>query len=616
MNRNHALVWLCCGLLLLVAGCEQTSIAEQERIRSFETLQASTPSATPTPTITLTPVPTDTSTPTLGPSPTPTETLAPTMTPVPSATPLPPTATPNPVLADFSLCNQRATTPGDDGLGRFSASITTISATTDAAFEMIEIGLEVAPDTAPPHVTARCIDSRTIPAQVGQPSIAAPYVLQLDLDGWLHDDAFRASVISPTSELSGTTVLRSIAYQYDPAADVGATLAIGLSEPLPFAVNIRDNPLRIELRVATSPLIGPSSDMLRIETGAAAAPADSIFYLQNGDIYRFAGGSSDNLTEALREDQYGGVTALAVSEAADLIVFCAATPGADSGDALAPSTLWAMSFDGADQRQLASPGRSCAAPAIAPDGATIAFAVDEAGAVPPRFGIYTIDTRDGATERRVTPAGDEWSRTDVQWLDDERLVYRAVAEDGRTTLFVRDADGTERDIGADLVRGDRYISLGRPMVAPDGSAIAVEGVRAASPGADLLLIDANGQEIQGQSPIGGEYWARPFAWSADGALFYMTTACESDIAQSYTLRVRTSTGADRTIALGTSVGGFGAAQSVGGGLAYVTVEDLPATPRGPLVEIEARSALWFWDLASGERIKLAESGGAISGVAR
>ena len=51
----------------------------------------------------------------------------------------------------------------------------------------------------------------------------------------------------------------------------------------------------------------------------------------------------------------------------------------------------------------------------------------------------------------------------------------------------RTADGTEQDIGADLVKGDRYQALGRPLAAHDGSAIAVEGLRANSDGADLQV---------------------------------------------------------------------------------------------------------------------------------
>src|SRR5690349_124683 len=160
MNRHHALVLLGCLMLIFATGCEQTSIAQQEQIKSFETLQASTPSATPIPTETPIPTATLTPTPTIGPSPTPTITPTPTVTPPPTATPLPPTATPNPALANFSLCDQ--ITEGTDS-GRFSAKITGITTTVEPAFERVTIGLAVPSDSAPPHALARCISAADQP---------------------------------------------------------------------------------------------------------------------------------------------------------------------------------------------------------------------------------------------------------------------------------------------------------------------------------------------------------------------------------------------------------------------------------------------------------------------
>ncbi|HEX9374300.1 MAG TPA: hypothetical protein VF897_25015, partial [Roseiflexaceae bacterium] len=132
MNRHYALALCLCLLLIFAAGCEQTSIAEQEQIKSFQTLQASTPSATPPPSATPSSTPTPSPTPTLGPSSTPTQAPPPTPSPAPTVTPLPPTPTPNPALANFSLCTQTAGTA--DG-GRFSARITTITTTLQPAFE-------------------------------------------------------------------------------------------------------------------------------------------------------------------------------------------------------------------------------------------------------------------------------------------------------------------------------------------------------------------------------------------------------------------------------------------------------------------------------------------------
>lgn len=604
MNRNHALAWLLCLLLLAAAGCEQTSIAEQEQIRNAQTLQASTPSATPTDTATPTVTPTSTNTPTVGPSPTATS------TPPPTLTPLPPTATPNPALAGFSLCSQSA---GDVAAGRFSAQVTGITTTVEPAFERVVIGLSVPPDSAAPHATARCESTAGSVAEVGQPAIGSPFVIRVDLEGWLHDEAFRTSVITPSVALSGTTALSELAYRYDRAGDVGAALLFGVAEPLPFRLALEPDPLRLVLEVAKTSPVGPGSDMLATPAGQGVRPDAPLLYLQGGDVWRADAGAPRNLTEQLRAGQYGDITALAVSSSAGQVAFCAAAPGADAGDALAPSALWAMTLDGQDQRMLASPGRSCAFPAFSPAGDRVAFAVDETGAVPPRLSIY-VAPLDGA-EERLSAAQDEWSRFAPQWVADDRLVYAAAAEDGRSTLFLRTPDGQELDIGAELTRGDRYRALGQPLAAPDGSAIAVEGLRATADGADLILLDANGQEIRGQSPIGGGYWSRPAAWSPDGTLFYLSAECASEAAHSYALHTRSRSGQDRVVATGVALGGFGEFVASDGGLAYVTLDAAPAGPRGPLrVARNAASALWFWDLAGGAREQLAESDTAITGL--
>src|SRR6185503_3967810 len=161
-----------------------------------------------------------------------------------------------------------------------------------------------------------------------------------------------------------------------------------------------------------------------------------------------------------RAGNYVDVTAIAASQATGRVAFCAVAPGADVGDQLAPSVLWSIDMDGKDAQALAVRGRTCAEPTFAPDGKMIAFVADESGATPSRLSIWTVATS-GGDEQRVTPASDEWSRFGPQWLDGSRLVYAAAAEDGRSTLFVRTATGAELDIGADLVKGDRYQALGR-----------------------------------------------------------------------------------------------------------------------------------------------------------
>jgi hypothetical protein len=608
MNRHHALALLLCVILLITAGCEQSSIAEQEQIKTRQTLEATTPSATPAPT--NTPAPTAT----IGPSstPAPTNTPAPTSTPSPTAspttTPLPPTATPNPALAKFSLCSQTA---GEADGGRFSAKITGITTTVEPAFERLTIGLAIPGESAAPHASARCISA----AADSEPA-AAGYRLLIDLDGWLHDDLFRASTISPTAALSGTTVLKSLSYRFDANAAAGATLALGLEQPLPFRMTLEQNPARLVLEVGKTGAVAANNDMLSLPPTGNAKPTAPLFYLQGGDVWTFADGKATNLTKDARAGQFGDVSALTASPATKQLAFCASAPGADVGDRGSPQSLWVIGFDGKNAQSLALRDQSCAEPAFSPDGKTIALTVDETGAVPARLSIWTIGA-DGSGEQRVTAPNDEWSRYGAQWLDAKRLVYAAAAEDGRSTLFVRTDAGAEQDIGADLVKGEIYSALGRPLAAADGSAIAVEAIRANGSGADLLLIDSTGAPIASQNQINAGYWSRPLAWSADGTLYYLNTACPSEAAQSYTLRTRVlKSGADQPVAAGTTLGGIGSFSASAGGLAYVTLDRAAAGPRGPLqIDPSSPSTLWFWNIGGGGRAKLASAPSAIGELA-
>lgn len=210
MTRIRIVLWLVSCLALALSACGPLSIAEQERIRDLQTVEASTPTATPLP-------PTDTPVP---PSPTPTATpgptatpVPPTATPVPSPTPLPPTPTPNPALAQFSLCNQSA---GDPTGGRFSMRVTAITTTVDLFFERLEVALDVPADSAQPHAFARCRPAPAAPQTVGEVEVAGAYLIEVQFDGWLRDEAFRASLAAPTVPLSGTQVMRAAAFRIPP----------------------------------------------------------------------------------------------------------------------------------------------------------------------------------------------------------------------------------------------------------------------------------------------------------------------------------------------------------------------------------------------------------------
>jgi hypothetical protein len=588
--RRHHVLGLALGLVLLfVAGCEQQSIAELEQIRSRQTLEASTPSVTPSPTITPTSTATPTATPTIGPSPTPTPTLPPT------PSPLPPTATPNPALANFSLCTQTA---GDVSGGRFSAQVTAITTTVEAAFERLTIALDVPGDSAVPYATARCISSQ---------GSTGSHTLVVDLDGWLHDDAFEASIISPTMEFSGTTVIKQLNYVVDPQSVVGASLTIDLAQPMPFRIALANDPVQLVLEVAKTSPIGPSSNMLTVPSGSAE-PDVPLYYLQDGDIWRYADGKATNLTDSSEAE-----TAMAYNAEVDLVAFCRAVSGAAPDDVRAPSTLWIMNGDGSDATEIAAVGRTCSSPSFSPNGKNIVFVVDESGGIPAHTSIWVVSSESGEP-LRLTPEGDEWSRFAPQWLAGNRLVYSAEAEDGRSTLFLYHPEGVEEDIGANLVIGDRYRALGRPLASPDGSMLAIEGLRATKDGADLVLLNSDGSEV---AVLGDGYWTRALAWSDDGTLYSMTTLCPSTAVQSYAVFARTSDGDNRLIANGDTLGGFGTFIASERGLAYVALASSPTGVRGPLaVDASSSSSLWFWDLASGGRTKLVDAPRAIDGLTR
>lgn len=496
----RALISIPLALFLLLAGCDLTAIGEQEQIANIETIRAGTPSPTPSPTVTNTPAPTATLTPTVGPSPTPSA------TPTASPTPLPPTPTPNPALTGFSFCDQQAGARG----GRFSARLLAADASGTPAYEQVVLRFELAPGSGPLGAEAACLSSADLAVATGVSELDGAYAVRVSLPGWLRDEAFRSSPISGTLSFSGTRTLTSARLVPATTTEAGADLLIGLSEPLPFRLSLERNPTRLTIAVArSSPIVG-SSDQLRLPTGGSAPKlATPRFVIFDGDIWRVAPGlratgdgltagaaGAENLTDSPETE-----TALAVSPDGSSIAFCRAAPGLDPADSElpVPSTLWVMDADGGGARPLAQVGLSCADPAFSPDGAGVAFAVDETGATPIQRTIYTVPLN-GGQARRIIEENDEWSRYAPQWLANGALVFAASAPDGRTTLFLRSATGEVSDVGASILvpasDAPPYRALGRPLAARDGSRFAVEALRSNGPGADLVILDASGKLLE------------------------------------------------------------------------------------------------------------------------
>lgn len=582
-------------LLLLLAGCEQTTVIEQEQIAQRETVLALTPSATPTVTTTFTPSATATSSPTIGPSATPTASATAT------ATPLPPTPTSNPALQGFSYCRQQV---GDPDGGRYSAQLTDVTANSFPAFERITFTFTNTVGVAPLSAIADCLSERDFVALTGQPAAARPYVLEVHLPDWLHDEQFNNSIITNTFELSGTRVLTHVETRYDAASDAGLTFSIPISEPLRFHLTLMHDPERLILETAKATELVESSDPLTAPLSNKAPEfAAPLFFLQEGDIWQHKEGKTSNLTETVQEE-----IAFAVSPDGSKIAFCRATTAdASYGDAAGPSSLFVMNADGSNVKEIGRAGFDCADPAWSVDGKQIAWSVDESGIRPTQRSIWKVAATGGAPTR-VAGGTDEWNRFAPQWLEGDKLVYSADTQDGRSTLFLLD-DDTENDIGAAFTISDRYITLGRPLADKKGKQFAVEAQRGRNPGSDLLILDSEGEEIEIMSD---GYWTRALGWRDDGGLLFLSNDCISTLVQSYSLGVINS-GKIELLASGTSLIAINAAAVHGDQIAYVIAQQPAPGERGPLTIVPSSSSeLWIWDLAKGERASSYKADRAIS----
>jgi len=486
---SRTLLVLPLALLLALSACDLTTVGETEQIANIETIRAGTPSPTATPTATPTPSPTATATPTVGPTATP------------SPTPLPPTPTPNPALLGFGFCDQRVG-PLD---GRFSARLLAADASGAPAFEQVTLRFELAPGSAPLGAMADCAPVTDLDAQVAA-DLEGAYALRVRLPGWLRDEAFRSSPITATLTFSGTRLLTGARLLPAADPDAGVDLLIGLPEPLPFRLTVERNPTRLTLAVARSSPIVAASDQLRAPTSGGPPDLDGpAFIIFDGDIWRVEAGQRDagpglapvaagatNLTASPDTE-----TALAVSPDGARVAFCRSAPGLDPADAElpVPGVLWIMNADGSGARPLAQVGVGCADPAFSPDGARVAFAVDETGVTPIQRTLYAVPL-EGGRPQRLIDGSDEWSRFAPQWLEGGAVIFAAEAQDGRSTLFLRNPRGEISDVGASALVNDTgeaiYRALGRPLAAPDGSRFAVEALRNDGLGADLLVFDAGG----------------------------------------------------------------------------------------------------------------------------
>jgi hypothetical protein len=540
--------------------------------------------------------------------PTATATTVPTATAVPTATTAPSeeTATvvaePSQELVDVSYC-RRAFGPVDGA--RFSARLSEIRAADLDQFE--QLTFVFTDTTGVLHGAASCMFGAGWPMNLGYGAAEAPgaAVIALRLDDWAHDDLFAVSPLTETLEITPGGLLERVAFAADPLESRGALLGIGLREPRPFRVRVQDNELIVEVaRNATYP---PTNDPLGQAEGTAPVPAKPVFLLQQGDVYRLENGQAQPVAQTPELE-----TGLAISPDGALIAVCRAA--ADIEPFALPyearASLWVMRPDGSEQRQLADVG-GCAEPIFAASGKTIAFTANVASSPPAVLQVFTLPVVGGEVTA-ATAAVDEWSRFQPGWLPDGRLAYRARNDGGQQVIFVRDTDGSEREITAQLLTGPGYRGVGRFVVDPVDGNLAIEALRSNDDGADLVVLRPDGTQVATEKR---GFWQHPLAFTSEG-LIYLTAECPSETVLSYTVHRRSRQGRIESLLSGDTHTAIGAAVVDGDTLIYVRTPMQAAGLRGPAVEpeLDAASAIWTMSSDGTNRGELFAADSAVTGV--
>lgn len=527
----------------------------------------------------------------LTPSPTLTATIAPTDEPSPTVAPTqppesaPPTATVQPTqspAADVSYCRHDFG-PADGA--RFRARLSDVR--TNATDQFDQVIFEFAELDGALHGMAQCLTAASWPVEADIGAQAAPgdALIAVDLPDWAHDDLFAASPLTDTTAITGGAVLDRVAFAANSLDSRGATLGVGLREPRPFRVRVEDARLIVEIsRDATFP---PDDDVLGTTEGTAPAIDQPVFFLAGGDVYRLANGRAQPVKQT-PEQEIG----LAVSPDGSVLAVCRAP--ADAEPFALPygvrATLWTMRPDGSDEQQLADVG-GCAEPSFATSGRTIAFTANVAASPPAVLQIWTVPVV-GGDARPANTALDEWSRSQPRWLADGRLIYRA-ENAGQQVLFLRDDDGSEREITATLLSGQAYRGVGSFEVDHDSGQIAVEALRNADQGADLVVLATDGTQVAAEQR---GFWQRPLSY-VGGDLIYLTAECPAEAVLSYTLHRRSAQGTIDELARGSTAESIGAATATGDVLLYVRGARAEAGLRGPTPQLDTQASSAIWVLA-------------------
>lgn len=169
-------------------------------------------------------------------------------------------------------------------------------------------------------------------------------------------------------------------------------------------------------------------------------------------------------------------------------------------------SLYVMSADGGNLRQLTTSPHNDHAPAWSPDGQRLCFRRDTGDAAL-NWELFVIGA-DGSGETNITnnPAND----ADPAWSPDgERIAFTSTRAENRWCLYTMRPDGSDVGLLSKTPNGYVY-----PAWSPDGRRIAFAG--AVDTHYEIFVIDADGQNEQRLTQLGG--LSTFAAWSPDGRL--------------------------------------------------------------------------------------------------
>jgi dipeptidyl aminopeptidase/acylaminoacyl peptidase len=153
-------------------------------------------------------------------------------------------------------------------------------------------------------------------------------------------------------------------------------------------------------------------------------------------------------------------------------------------------TLWRIDADGANARQVGSPGEYDWEPKLSPDGTEVVFTRYD----PPRAYWYTLMIRDLATgaERRVT--ADETEPEHPEWSPDgASIIYNTLHDGDHPEVNMQQIERVPSDNPfmqpEVLYAPDEGCCAYKPTYSPDGASIAFEH------GNRLLRMNADGSGV-------------------------------------------------------------------------------------------------------------------------